>query len=50
MKRCPPSATALTALILAFCFPLTAQQKDAIEADAIEPAAMEVLNRMEIPR
>jgi hypothetical protein len=46
MKRRPLSATALTTLILTFCFPLTAQQKSAVEAAAIEPAAMEALNRM----
>jgi hypothetical protein len=46
MKRCLPGAAALAALILAFPVPLTAQQAKAGEADAIEPAAMDALDRM----
>jgi hypothetical protein len=46
MKRYVLSATTLITLILAFHFPLAAQQKDASDTDAIEPAAMEALNKM----
>jgi hypothetical protein len=46
MKRCSLSATALVALVLAFPLPLTAEQTKASEADAIEPAAMDALNKM----
>jgi hypothetical protein len=46
MKRYALSATALITILLAFSFPLTAQQKDASKADAIEPAAIEALNKM----
>ena len=46
MKRCSLGATALFALILVFPVSLVAQQRSGSEADAMEPTAMEALNRM----